>query len=113
MNVFTNFENLYHRIIHLKKCRLFDGAVMKIGTLTLMLLFLSAHLFSAEKEVRDGEAVIASNVSSQQITVSGKVTDDQGNSLPGVSVVLKGVATSGTSTNGDGNFSLNVNNSTG
>lgn len=43
-----------------------------------------------------------------QTTVSGKVTDNaDGGSLPGVSVVVKGTTT-GTSTDVDGNFSLNV-----
>lgn len=41
----------------------------------------------------------------QQKIVKGKVTDTSGNSLPGVSVVLKGTTT-GTITDADGNFSL-------
>ncbi len=42
-----------------------------------------------------------------QRTVSGKVTDDTGEGLPGVNVVIKGT-TSGTTTDLDGNFSLSV-----
>ncbi|MEQ9468453.1 MAG: SusC/RagA family TonB-linked outer membrane protein [Ekhidna sp.] len=42
-----------------------------------------------------------------QRTVSGKVTDDTGESLPGVNVVIKGTTT-GTTTDLDGNFRLEV-----
>lgn len=42
----------------------------------------------------------------QQLNVSGKVTDPEGNPLPGTTVVVKGT-TLGTSTDTDGNFSLN------
>lgn len=42
-------------------------------------------------------------------TISGKVTDETGEPLPGVSVVEKGT-TNGTMTDADGNFSLNVKN---
>ena len=41
----------------------------------------------------------------QQRTVSGKVTDSNGQSLPGVTVVIKGT-TQGTVTNADGNYSF-------
>lgn len=40
-------------------------------------------------------------------TVSGKVTDEKGEGLPGVNVMLKGTQ-QGTSTNADGDFSLEV-----
>ncbi|MFK7951660.1 MAG: SusC/RagA family TonB-linked outer membrane protein [Ekhidna sp.] len=42
-----------------------------------------------------------------QRTVSGKVTDDTGESLPGVNVVIKGTTT-GTTTDLDGNYRLSV-----
>lgn len=42
----------------------------------------------------------------QQKSISGKVTDSSGTSLPGVSVVLKGT-TNGTITDSNGNYSLN------
>lgn len=45
-------------------------------------------------------------------TVKGKVSDDKGAALQGVSILLKGT-NSGTSTNADGNFSLNVPNTKG
>jgi len=47
----------------------------------------------------------SSSVSQQQKSVSGKVTDSTGGSLPGVSVVVKGTTT-GTITDGDGKYSL-------
>ena len=40
--------------------------------------------------------------------VQGVVTDEKGNPLPGATVVLKGAAGVGTSTDGDGKFSLTV-----
>ena len=43
-----------------------------------------------------------------QRTVSGKVTDDTGEGLPGVNVLIKGTTT-GTQTDLDGNFRLSVN----
>jgi TonB-linked SusC/RagA family outer membrane protein len=45
------------------------------------------------------------NAGGQQPTVSGKVTDSDGQPLPGVTVVVKGT-TQGTVTNADGNYSL-------
>lgn len=41
----------------------------------------------------------------QQKTITGKVTDVNGSSIPGVSVILKGTTT-GTTTNNDGKYSL-------
>jgi len=43
----------------------------------------------------------------QQQPVTGKVTDEDGNSLPGVNIVIKGTIT-GTITDLDGNFSIEV-----
>lgn len=48
----------------------------------------------------------------QQVNVSGKVTSETGAPLAGVSVRLKG-ANTGTSTNAEGNYTLNLPNSTG
>lgn len=44
---------------------------------------------------------------SQSITVSGKINDDTGESLPGVNVVVKG-STAGTVTDGSGSYSITV-----
>ncbi len=48
----------------------------------------------------------------QNFTVKGKVVDDQGQALPGVSIVLKGTTTGSVSDNG-GNYSLSVPNGNG
>ena len=50
--------------------------------------------------------VIAFSAMAQR-TVSGKVTDDTGEALPGVNVVIKGTTT-GTTTDLDGNYRLSV-----
>ena len=50
-------------------------------------------------------AILGTNPAEQQKTVSGKVTDSSGGSLPGVSVVVKG-STTGTITDADGKYSL-------
>jgi TonB-dependent starch-binding outer membrane protein SusC len=51
--------------------------------------------------------VITSENSVASITISGKITDDKGEPLPGVSVIEKGT-TAGTVSNEDGLFVLNV-----
>ena len=50
---------------------------------------------------------IAGNLSVADIAVSGKVSDEKGVGLPGVSVVVRGT-TQGTTTDGSGNFKINV-----
>jgi len=52
-----------------------------------------------EDEIKLVESIV------QQKTVSGKVTDEYGEPLPGVTIVVKGTTT-GTVTNADGEFSL-------
>ncbi len=56
-------------------------------------------LLSPDKNIREIEAV------SQQKPLTGKVTDDSGQPLPGVTVVIKGT-TQGTVTNVDGEYSI-------
>jgi TonB-linked SusC/RagA family outer membrane protein len=48
----------------------------------------------------------------QGISVKGKVTDETGQALPGVTILLKGSST-GATTNPDGNYTLNLPSSTG
>jgi len=50
----------------------------------------------------------SSSMSKQQKMISGKVTDDTGEPLPGVAIVIKGT-NKGTVTDVDGNYSINVN----
>lgn len=51
--------------------------------------------------------VVLPKVFAQQITVTGKVTDSTNEGMPGVNVQIKGTAT-GTITDFDGNYSMNV-----
>ncbi len=48
---------------------------------------------------------LAESISQQEITVSGRVTDSSGESLPGVTVLIKGT-TQGTITDFDGDYSI-------
>jgi iron complex outermembrane recepter protein len=47
------------------------------------------------------------NVAFAQQTIQGKITDEKGNALPGVSVLLKGTKT-GTAADADGNYQITV-----
>ena len=49
-----------------------------------------------------------SQLSAQEIELSGKITDQQGESLPGVNIFIQGTTRGGIS-DLDGNYSLNVN----
>lgn len=61
------------------------------------------------KKINKGLVVIIGNPNEiQALPISGKVVDEKGNPLEGVSVVEKGTNT-GVSTKADGTFSLNVN----
>lgn len=53
----------------------------------------------------DAEPVVSHATGQQQRTVSGTITDESGQPLPGVTVVIKGT-TQGTVTNADGEYSL-------
>ena len=56
--------------------------------------------------------ICASGAWAQGNSIKGKVTDEQGIGLPGVTVLVKGT-TNGTATDTDGNFSLNLPNGNG
>jgi TonB-linked SusC/RagA family outer membrane protein len=61
-------------------------------------------------EVQKGRVIFSQpqrDASAANIPVSGRVTQGKGEGLPGVTVIVKGT-TQGTTTDGDGNFSLNV-----
>jgi TonB-dependent starch-binding outer membrane protein SusC len=54
------------------------------------------------------EKLLPGNISSRlAIAISGKVTDEKGEALPGVNVILKGTTT-GTTTNPEGRYTLSV-----
>ncbi|WP_266202416.1 SusC/RagA family TonB-linked outer membrane protein [Pontibacter kalidii] len=97
---------------------------MKKSTKLSTLLLLAASLggpvssevwansrISPEQLVRQNEGE-ANKATRQASAVQGKVTSENGEALPGVTVVLKGTST-GTTTGADGSFSLNVPNGTG
>ncbi|MDR1718519.1 MAG: carboxypeptidase-like regulatory domain-containing protein, partial [Dysgonamonadaceae bacterium] len=65
------------------------------------------QIFIARKDMAVSETNAASLNVQQQRKVTGKVTDQEGQPLPGVSVIIKGT-TQGTATDADGNFSLTV-----
>jgi hypothetical protein len=67
---------------------LYIGTTSRAMPLTIVFAFLSSFAFA-------------------QLTVSGRVTSDQGDGLPGVNVVVKGT-TQGTITNIDGKYNIDV-----
>jgi len=60
--------------------------------------------------IPDGKQVIIPEVNAQQVVVSGKVTDSEGNALPGVNIIEKETM-NGTITGQDGNYSITVSSS--
>ena len=78
--------------------------VLQLSVLHLTSLVGSPDLFASDLSVttKSGKA---SRVLLLEKKISGKVTDDNGQGLPGVNVTVKGT-TRGTSTNGDGAYTL-------
>lgn len=74
----------------------------QFASLIVMIFALSTIQLSAESNVRSKDNNVAQQ---QQRTVSGIVTDSEGEPLPGVTVLIKGT-TRGTITDIDGSFSL-------
>lgn len=74
-------------ILQNKRWRSSPTRYVRAGALLLMFLFFSPMLFA------------------QSAMVKGKVTDETGQTMPGVTVTVKG-STTGTSTDADGNYSL-------
>ncbi|MDP2336364.1 MAG: TonB-dependent receptor plug domain-containing protein [Bacteroidota bacterium] len=80
---------------------------MKLTSFLILGFVISAEASSysrSTKNLKEG-ALIEQEVTQQQKSVSGKVTDTSGGELPGVSVVLKGT-TIGTISDNNGNYSL-------
>jgi hypothetical protein len=101
------------KIRKLKSCK-----KMKLGLFLLMFTF--AHIFAlpnykettkaamkAENSLTDEVLKISeeNNVTQQRRTISGKVTDENGEPLAGVTIVVKGT-TQGTVTNAEGEYTL-------
>jgi TonB-linked SusC/RagA family outer membrane protein len=85
-----------------------------LAQMAMYLIFTSVTLAKPEKEDKKGISKIEASVNFLTKTylaadIKGTVTDDNGEKLPGVNVIIKG-STKGTSTNANGEFSLsNVN----
>jgi TonB-linked SusC/RagA family outer membrane protein len=77
---------------------------MKYSYLILLVLLVLAQVTYAEG---NGNDVQMSNTQTNKITVTGKVVDESGVSLPGATVQQRGT-TNGVITDIDGNFSLSV-----
>ncbi len=75
---------------------------IRVIQLTLIILFVGLLSVSANSYSASGEGTTQAG---QQKSVSGKVTDSNGEAIPGASVVVKGT-TVGTSTNVDGVYNL-------
>ena len=75
----------------------------KIGSLFL-LVFVALYSNSYAHVNND---IINAEYSAYQLTVSGAITDNLGEPLPGASIMEKGT-TNGTTTDFDGNFSIDV-----
>ena len=82
--------------------------------LSTVALMMSAFPASAEVHSESGnglpkteDGAVTTSVTQQQLTVTGIVTDDRGEPLPGVSIALKGT-TSGVIADANGRYTINV-----
>jgi len=89
--------------------RQFGIRTSKLLRISILLLFIafSANLASAKVANGDNANTSSAQAEQQKKTVKGKVTDENGEAIPGVSVLVKGT-TVGTITNFDGQYSLDV-----
>lgn len=80
----------------------------------VLVVLLWGILFPLPINARVGDSNMEMAVASQQdpsqetVTIKGKVKDKDGNSLPGVTVIVKGNTAQGTITNSNGEYTLNV-----
>ena len=86
-------------LLHLKKIRI----VMVLTT--VLLLSGSFQLFAASSQPDEKAGSVKNN--DQQRTVTGRITDEKGQALPGVNIVEKGT-TNGAISDADGRYTLNV-----
>ncbi len=82
---------LFPMVKKLKKCHLLSPIFVAF----FMLLFIGAYAES-------NSGLLVPDALQQDVTITGRITDESGESLPGVSVVVRGT-TIGTVTNSDGN----------
>ncbi len=99
-------KNNYESFVPLKTHGIQTSKLLRISTLLLFLAF-SAN-FASAKVIKGANANLNLEQAEQQKkTVKGTVTDENGEAIPGVSVLVKGT-TVGTITNFDGQYSLEV-----
>ncbi len=98
--------NNYESFIPLRVYEIRKFKLMKICILLLFVTF-SANLAIASSTEVTSPVQNAGQSEQQKKTVKGKVTDEAGESIPGVSVLVKGT-TVGTITDMDGRYSLDV-----
>jgi len=79
----------------------------KINITALFLIVALFQVQANEKSVVGEKIIINSNKETIQNSISGTITDDLGNPLPGANVIEKGT-TNGVQTDFDGNFTMQV-----
>ena len=72
-----------------------------------LLIILAAILFNGVGNYTFAEQKVPGNESLPPVKITGKVTENKGVGIPGVTVIVKGTTT-GTVTDVDGNFTLDV-----
>lgn len=93
----------------LQKSKWLSGSRITINQvlIAVMLPSLAFSNSGVKSKPVTGKSIGVSLKSTQAITVKGKVTDEKGDGLPGVSVIEKGTS-NGVITDINGNFSINV-----
>ncbi|MDR2910627.1 MAG: SusC/RagA family TonB-linked outer membrane protein [Bacteroidales bacterium] len=84
---------------------LLDAIFSKDKAISYKVMEDNLVLLSAEKE-KERNKLQLPLTQQQQISVSGNITDSNGQALPGVTVIVKGSPTQGTVTSIDGNYTL-------
>ncbi|MFV0289847.1 MAG: SusC/RagA family TonB-linked outer membrane protein [Mangrovibacterium sp.] len=89
--------------------RINGTSTLRMGRAKMGILLLLVAFFSVTTAMAVDESTFGSALQEQagKRTISGKVVDDKGNPLPGVTVVIQGTQT-GTLTDGDGKYSIQV-----
>ena len=90
------------------------SGIMKIYIVLLCITITGTKTFAHEAYPEDFSLKVedVDVITKQQAVITGKVVDEEGNSLIGVTVLVKGTS-NGTTTDIDGNYSLDVENATG
>lgn len=74
---------------------------------SLMPLTASSHMMGALKLSGTFNSPLSLTETQAEVTITGRVTDENGQDFPGVNVILKGT-TSGTNTDADGKYTISV-----